>query len=267
MEFDDYLRRRRLDVAAFRAAEPARAAQWEAWYSQLHPDSFLLQVKMVLNDVRRRYHLAEAPAPSPPAEGAAPRAAGRRARPLGPQTDLVILDATQATQASMVPETTSVHYPSTSMDPESSPVQGPSTSMVPESKPIQGPSTSMVAESSSGQDPSTPEPLAPATLPKPPRPRAVIRRPAAPGPPAQGAEADPGSPPTPTETGLWQPATTGSAVPDGPPVPPETPERPGPDVPEATPGRPEAAAPPTSRPARPRPILRRPPPPESTPEN
>ncbi len=86
MTFDDFLRRRRLDVDAFRSAEPVRAAQWADWYAQMHPDSFLLQIKMVLNDVRRRYHLAEAPAPPPAVEGAAvpARPSGRRARPVGP---------------------------------------------------------------------------------------------------------------------------------------------------------------------------------------
>ena len=228
MNFDGYLRRRRLDPDAFRAADPARAALWAAWYADSHPDSFLLRIKQELNDIRRRYHLAEAPPPPPPAEGAAARPSGRRARPIGPLTEIPVLDPA-------VPLA----------DPEVLRREGGEA-------PTQVPTTPSLAEA------------APA---RPARPRAVIRRPvpadarppASPSAPTQGAEADPASPPTATPTGEWQPATTASAVPDAPPVPPVTADQPGPDVPEATPGRPEAddtPPPPPSKPPRPRPIIR-----------
>lgn len=273
MTFDDFLRRRRLDVGAFRTAEPARAAEWEAWYAQMHADSFLLQVKQVLNDVRRRYHLAEAPAPPaarPVAPGLRP---DRRARPIGPVTDIPILAAETApgmppTKAEMLPAAAETTLTPPEMVPtaaEASPT-GAETALTGAGV---APPHRLVTKNSPEMPPTAPAVPSPpaemAPLPaKPPRPRAVIRRPAPAAPPEQGAEAGPASPPTATETGVWLPATTGSAVPDGPPVPPETVERPGPDIPEATPGRPEndaTSSPPPTKPARPRPIIRRPPPP------
>ena len=59
MTFEEYLTKRRIDVAAFAAGDPARFAEWQLWFSQMHPDSFLVEVKMVINDVRRFSVLAE----------------------------------------------------------------------------------------------------------------------------------------------------------------------------------------------------------------
>ena len=255
MEFDDFLRRRRLDVAAFRAAEPARTAEWAAWYAQLHPDSFLLQVKQILNDVRRRYHLAEAPAPSG-VEGSAPRAAGRRARPIGPLTEIPVLDPA-APLADPEVLRADAGAPIEKPDPTSEKLGTPSSEFgEPSSERSRSRSVLGTSSLQPGGLGSDPEPAAPV---RPLRSRAVIRRPVA--PPEQGSTAGPDSPPTPTETGVWLPATTGSAVPDGVPIPPETADRLSPDVPEFTPGRPEAAeAAPPPQPPRPRPMIRRPPP-------
>ena len=63
MTFEEYLTKRRVNVAAFAAGEPPRFAEWQVWYGQMHPESFYLMVKMVLNDVRRKFWLAEVPKP------------------------------------------------------------------------------------------------------------------------------------------------------------------------------------------------------------
>src|SRR5688572_15163512 len=92
MTFEEYLTKRRVNVAAFAAAEPQRFAEWQNWFGQMHPESFYTMVKMVLNDVRRNYWLAEVPKPAATAETtesavAAPvRLAGRRAAVPRPAT-------------------------------------------------------------------------------------------------------------------------------------------------------------------------------------
>lgn len=91
MTFEEYLTKRRVNVAAFAAAEPQRFAEWQSWYLQMHPESFYMLVKMVLNDVRRNYWLAEVPKSAPVAtantEAAAPaKPAGRRAAMARPVT-------------------------------------------------------------------------------------------------------------------------------------------------------------------------------------
>lgn len=67
MTFEEDLTKRRIDVSAFAAGEPVRFAEWQQMYAQMHPNSFYVTVKMVLNDVRRRFWLAEAAKPLVPA--------------------------------------------------------------------------------------------------------------------------------------------------------------------------------------------------------
>lgn len=80
MTFEEDLTKRRIDVTAFAAGDPDRFADWQRMYSQMHPNSFYVSIKMVINDVRRRFWLAEAVKPVVPASaGEAPaRPAGRR---------------------------------------------------------------------------------------------------------------------------------------------------------------------------------------------
>jgi len=63
MTFEEDLTKKRVDVAAFAAGDPDRFAEWRQMYAQMHPNSFYISVKMVLNDVRRRFWLAEAVKP------------------------------------------------------------------------------------------------------------------------------------------------------------------------------------------------------------
>lgn len=55
MTFEDYLRHKRIDIEQFRQAEPARFAEWEREFDQMHPESFTTQKKFLLNDTRRKY--------------------------------------------------------------------------------------------------------------------------------------------------------------------------------------------------------------------
>jgi hypothetical protein len=78
MTFEEDLTKRRIDVAAFAAGDPQRYAEWRGMYAQMHPNSFYGALKMVINDVRRRFWLAEALKPAAaeaPAKPAVRRAA------------------------------------------------------------------------------------------------------------------------------------------------------------------------------------------------
>jgi hypothetical protein len=55
MTFPDYLTQKNIDAAAFERAEPALYAEWQRLFDQVHPESFTLQKKFFINDVRRRY--------------------------------------------------------------------------------------------------------------------------------------------------------------------------------------------------------------------
>ncbi len=73
MTLEDYLSGKKIDPALFRAAEPARWAEFRASFEGVHPDSFTAQKKFLLNDLRRRY-LLQVPDAKPagkPADGSA----------------------------------------------------------------------------------------------------------------------------------------------------------------------------------------------------
>lgn len=57
MSFQEFLAQKKIDAARFQAAEPARFAEWEDLFPHLHPESFTMQKKFLINDVRRRYPL------------------------------------------------------------------------------------------------------------------------------------------------------------------------------------------------------------------
>ncbi len=58
MTFDEFLTQKKIDAARFRAAEPARYAEWKALFEQVNPESFTGQKKFLLNRTRRTYLLA-----------------------------------------------------------------------------------------------------------------------------------------------------------------------------------------------------------------
>ena len=57
MEFEEYLKVKKIDSAAFKTADQARFLEWESIFLTMHPDSFTSQKKFLINDIRRRYHL------------------------------------------------------------------------------------------------------------------------------------------------------------------------------------------------------------------
>ncbi len=57
MTFSEYLLQKKIDEAAFREGDPDRYAEWKELFEQVHPESFTLQKKFYLNDIRRRFQL------------------------------------------------------------------------------------------------------------------------------------------------------------------------------------------------------------------
>ncbi len=55
MNFDDYLAQKKIDAERFRGTEPNRYDEWQKEFCQMHPDSFTVQKKFLLNDTRRKY--------------------------------------------------------------------------------------------------------------------------------------------------------------------------------------------------------------------
>lgn len=57
MTFTDYLTSKKIDAARFAAAEPQTFAEWAALFDRMHPESFTVQKKFLLNPTRRKYLL------------------------------------------------------------------------------------------------------------------------------------------------------------------------------------------------------------------
>ncbi|MBC8156435.1 MAG: hypothetical protein H7Z72_26415 [Bacteroidetes bacterium] len=55
--FAEYLRQKKIDPDAFRAADPERYAEWERLFGQFSPESFTSQKKFLMNSTRRLYLL------------------------------------------------------------------------------------------------------------------------------------------------------------------------------------------------------------------
>ncbi|GAB3696643.1 hypothetical protein GCM10027592_19990 [Spirosoma flavus] len=55
MTFEAYLVQKKIDVDRFRQDEPERYVEWAREFEQMHPDSFTVQKKFLLNDTRRKY--------------------------------------------------------------------------------------------------------------------------------------------------------------------------------------------------------------------
>jgi hypothetical protein len=57
MSFDEYLTAKKIDGQRFKQAEPALYTEWAVLFELVHPDSFTVQKKFLLNAVRRQYLL------------------------------------------------------------------------------------------------------------------------------------------------------------------------------------------------------------------
>jgi len=59
MEFEEYLKIKKIDAVSFKEAESTRFEEWKNLFKTLHPDSFTSQKKFLINETRRRYLLDE----------------------------------------------------------------------------------------------------------------------------------------------------------------------------------------------------------------
>ena len=57
MSFDEYLIAKKIDGQRFKKAEPTLYTEWAVLFEVVHPDSFTVQKKFLLNAVRRQYLL------------------------------------------------------------------------------------------------------------------------------------------------------------------------------------------------------------------
>ena len=64
MEFEEYLKQKKIDSAAFKNADPTRFQEWNVLFKTMHSESFTAQKKFLINDIRRRYLLTDSPAKS-----------------------------------------------------------------------------------------------------------------------------------------------------------------------------------------------------------
>jgi len=61
VNFEDYLKSKKIDSAAFLRSEPERWKTWSAEFEQVHPNSFTLQKLNLINPLRRKYLLKQEP--------------------------------------------------------------------------------------------------------------------------------------------------------------------------------------------------------------
>jgi hypothetical protein len=67
VNFEEYLRSKKIDSPLFREAEPGLWETWRSEFDQMHPNSFTIHKLNLINPIRRKYQLkVELPAPPPP---------------------------------------------------------------------------------------------------------------------------------------------------------------------------------------------------------
>ena len=59
MEFEEYLKSKKIDPASFKKAEIDQYEDFDRLFSQMHPESFTAQKLFLINDIRRRFTLKE----------------------------------------------------------------------------------------------------------------------------------------------------------------------------------------------------------------
>lgn len=55
MTFETYLVQKKINGDQFQQVEPQRYEAWKQEFAQMHPESFTVQKKFLLNDTRRKY--------------------------------------------------------------------------------------------------------------------------------------------------------------------------------------------------------------------
>jgi hypothetical protein len=59
MEFDEYLKSKKIDANIFEQEDTSRFKEWRELFTTMHPESFTAQKKFLINEIRRRYLLTE----------------------------------------------------------------------------------------------------------------------------------------------------------------------------------------------------------------
>lgn len=59
MDFEEFLKNKKIDENLFKEKEQARWQEWKTLFEQMHPNSFTAQKKFLINDIRRKYLLKE----------------------------------------------------------------------------------------------------------------------------------------------------------------------------------------------------------------
>lgn len=59
MEFEEYLKSKKIDAIAFRKGDVLRYQEWNSLFETMHPESFTAHKKFLINEIRRRYLLKD----------------------------------------------------------------------------------------------------------------------------------------------------------------------------------------------------------------
>jgi hypothetical protein len=84
MEFEEYLKGKKIDPTAFKAGEPTQFEEFSLLFAQVHPDSFTQQKLFLINPIRRKYPLTEVELEKKPAAAKTMRP---KMKPLKPKTN------------------------------------------------------------------------------------------------------------------------------------------------------------------------------------
>lgn len=57
MEFEEYLKAKKIDTEAFKKGDFLRYQEWNSLFETMHPESFTAHKKFLINEIRRRYLL------------------------------------------------------------------------------------------------------------------------------------------------------------------------------------------------------------------
>jgi hypothetical protein len=58
MIFEEYLTSKKINHETFMWADPGKYLELKKVFNQVHPDSFTMQKKFLINDLRRKYKVA-----------------------------------------------------------------------------------------------------------------------------------------------------------------------------------------------------------------
>lgn len=84
MEFEEYLKGKKIDPASFKNGETAQFEEFKSLFDQVHPDSFTQQKLFLINPIRRKYPLTEVELDKKPAAAKPMRP---KMKPLKPKTN------------------------------------------------------------------------------------------------------------------------------------------------------------------------------------